>query len=51
MRFDIAGWTGVPILRMLLKTVFEEDCRMRLTALPSVFMLALAPSTTIPHVE
>ncbi len=45
MRFDTAGWTGVPILRMLLKTVFEEDCRMRLTALLSVFMLALAPST------
>src|SRR5437764_2656764 len=45
MRFDTAGWTGVPILGMLLKFVFQEDCRMRLTALLSVFILARAPST------
>jgi hypothetical protein len=45
MQFDALGWTGVRVFRMLLKTVFEEDCRMRLTALLSVFILAVAPST------
>src|SRR5258706_16061872 len=46
MRFDTTGWTGAPILGVLLKFVFQEACRMRLTALLSVFILAPAPSTT-----
>ena len=45
MRFDAAGWTGVRVFRMLLKTVFEEDCRMSSTAFLSVFTRALAAST------
>src|SRR5437016_1697219 len=46
MRVDTAGWTGVRVFRMLLKTAFEEDFRMRLTALLSVLTLATRPSTT-----